>query len=174
MRLTEFRPSAESEDHLWDVGVGQPLTSPKQAKALAVRLDRVYRDLWTELHRRNSDDLRQHEAELLSHVPAEGSVTLHWLSRHLLLPKSTASVLLKALESRGFVRRERRPENQRELCITLTPVGAERVAAATVLDTGRLATVLQRLPAADLESALHTLEQVASSHPRSVASKPAL
>jgi DNA-binding MarR family transcriptional regulator len=142
------------------VGVGDPLTTPKQARSLAARMERVYRDLWAELHRGDSDDLRQHERDLLSHLRDDAGVTLHWLADHLLLPKSTTSVLVKDLERRGFVRRERRLDNQRELSISLSDVGAQRVAEWTVLDTEELARVLVALPASELDAAIETLERV--------------
>jgi len=142
------------------VGVGGTLIDPEAAAALAGRLERTYRELWGELHRRDDDDLRQHEAQLLSHVPEEGGVTLNWVAGHLLLPKSTASVLVRALEERGLVRRERRPGNQRELAITLTPEGARRVAASTLLDTAALAEALAQLSPERVEAALETLDDV--------------
>jgi len=87
-------------------------------------------------------------------------VTLNWVAGHLLLPKSTASVLVRALEERGLVRRERRPGNQRELAITLTPEGARRVAASTLLDTAALAEALAQLSPERVEAALETLDDV--------------
>ena len=140
--------------------MGRPLTGPDQARELAVRLERVYRELWQELHRRDDEDLRQHEAQLLSHVPEEGGVTLGWAAGHLLIPKSTASVLVRSLEERGLVRRTRRPDNQRELAITLTPEGARRAAASTVLDTAALAEALARVGPERVEAALDTLAEV--------------
>lgn len=140
--------------------MGGALTDREAAAALAVRLERIYRDLWGELHRPDEEGLRQHEAQLLSHVPEEGGVTLTWVAGHLLLPKSTASVLVRSLEERGLVRRERRPGNQRELAITLTPEGARRVAAATLLDTAALAEALGRLSRKRVEAALDTLDEV--------------
>ena len=140
--------------------MGGSLTDPEAAAALAARLERIYRDLWGELHRRDEEGLRQHEAQLLSHVPEHGGVTLTWVAGHLLLPKSTASVLVRSLEDRGLVRRERRPGNQRELAITLTPEGARRVAASTLLDTGALAQALALVSSDRVEAALETLEEV--------------
>ncbi len=140
--------------------MGDSLTKPEQAGRLAARMDRVYRDLWAVLHRGDADDLGQHELDLLSHVPVDRGVTLQWIANHLLLPKSTTSVLVKDLEGRGFLTSKRRPENQRELSITLTKQGAHRVAESTVLDTAALARVFRALSSADMLAALDTLEQV--------------
>src|SRR5438876_1020163 len=63
------------------------------------QFDFLYGRLWRALHRPDDDDLAQHEIQLLHHVPmpGAGSVTLHHLARHLALPKSTASVVVKDL-----------------------------------------------------------------------------
>src|SRR5262249_46727266 len=74
--------------------------------------------------------------------PSHGSITLNRLAHHLVLPKSTASVLVKDLERRGFIVRSRDPRNERQLAIVLTAAGEARVAADTVLDLHRLAAAL--------------------------------
>ncbi len=127
-----------------------------------MRLERVYRALWAGLHRGDEAGLRQPERDVLAHIPADRSVPLTWLTTHLLLPKSTASGLVKSLERQGLVTRERRAGNERELAITLTPEGARQVSAHTVLDLGRLAAALDGIDAGRLEAALATLEAIAT------------
>ena len=61
-------------------------------------------------------------------------MTLGWLAQHLALPKSSASVLVKDLERRGFVRRRRDSEDERRLAIVLTAKGRRRVEADSVLE----------------------------------------
>ena len=70
---------------------------------------------------RNPDDpdLTQHERQFLHHVPIEGAVSLTDLARHLALPKSTASVIVKSLARRGLFDspefrqpREAKPESE--------------------------------------------------------------
>ena len=56
------------------------------------------------------------------------------MARHLALPNSSASVLVKDLARRGFVRRTRDPRDERRLALVLTRRGAGRVAADSVLD----------------------------------------
>jgi DNA-binding MarR family transcriptional regulator len=131
---------------------------------LAARLERLYRDLWREFHRGDEDDLRQHERDLLSHLPTRGTVPLTWLSSHLLLPKSTASVLVKDLERRGYLTRRRRPDNERELAISLTPMGRRTVARYTVLNVQHLEQALSTVDDAELERALSLLEEIVSRH----------
>ena len=45
------------------------------------------------------------------------------LAEHLALPKSTASVVVKDLERRGFVRRARDERDERRLAIVLSDAG---------------------------------------------------
>ena len=98
------------------------------------RFERAYRRVWGALHRGDEPGLSQHERQLLHHVPAAGGVALTDLARHLALPKSTASVVVKDLERRGFVRRRRDARDERRLAIVLTAEGRRRVAADTVLE----------------------------------------
>ena len=108
--------------------------------------ERSYRRLWHALFRGDEPGLSQHERQLLHHVPQDGGIALKELAAHLALPKSTASVVVKDLERRGFLRRERDERDERRLAIVLTGDGAERVRADTVLDPERLARALAALP----------------------------
>ena len=60
------------------------------------------------------------------------------LARHLALPKSTASVVVKDLERRGFVERARDARDERRLAIVLSAEGRARVADDTVLEPDAL------------------------------------
>jgi DNA-binding MarR family transcriptional regulator len=125
--------------------------------------DSLYGRVWRALHRPDDAAVSQHELELLHHIPAPGAgaVTLNHLARHLGLPKSTTSVLVKDLERRGLLRRSRDPSNERQLAIVLTEAGAERVAADTVLDLPRLDAALQTLPPTERHALLTTLQRLA-------------
>jgi DNA-binding MarR family transcriptional regulator len=129
----------------------------------ARRFDELYRSLWAALHRGDDPDLGQHERELLAHVPARGGVSLTALARHLLLPKSTASVIVKDLSERGMLTRARRPGNERELSIELTEEGRKRVRADTVLDLRRLSRALGALSGQERAERLALLERLAVS-----------
>jgi DNA-binding MarR family transcriptional regulator len=67
-----------------------------------------------------------------------GPLSVKDLSRLLQLDPGTLSPLLKRLESAGLLRRERNPDDQRNLALTLTPAGrrlraeAERIPAGIV------------------------------------------
>ena len=88
------------------------------------RFEHAYRRLWGALHR--GDDPGSPSTSASScitsrqrrHRPDDA------LAAHLALPKSTASVVVKDLERRGFVRRARDERDERRLAIVLTDEGA--------------------------------------------------
>lgn len=127
----------------------------------AERFEAAYRAVWGALHRQDDPDLSQHERQLLHHVPADGGIALNALAKHLALPKSTASVLVKDLERRGFVRRRRDTADERRLAIVLTPEGARRVAADRVLEPDRLAAAIATLTRAERGTMLAGIERLA-------------
>ena len=110
--------------------------------------------------------LSQHERQLLHHVPEAGGIPLGALARHLALPKSTASVVVKDLERRGFLTRARDPRDERRLAIVLSTEGAARVRADTVLDTERLARALAKLPEQERRELLSAIEKLADAGER--------
>jgi MarR family transcriptional regulator, organic hydroperoxide resistance regulator len=130
------------------------------------RFERAYRRLWGALHRGDEPGLSQHERQLLHHVPASGGIALIDLARHLALPKSTASVVVKDLERRGFVRRSRDRRDERRLAIVLTAEGERRVAADTVLEPERLAQALASLPDKRRLALLDAVEELADAAER--------
>ena len=125
------------------------------------QFEALYRRLWGALHRPDDPDLTQHERMLLHHVPGDGAIALTELARHLALPKSSASVVVKDLARRGFLTRTRDPEDERRLRIELTTAGRERVRADTVLEPARLAAAFERLSADQREQLLATLNALA-------------
>jgi DNA-binding MarR family transcriptional regulator len=78
-------------------------------------------------------------------VAAGEGIALTDLASHLGLPKSSASVVVKDLERRGFVHRRRDTADERRLSITLSAAGKRRVAADSVLDPRRLSAALDSL-----------------------------
>jgi DNA-binding MarR family transcriptional regulator len=128
----------------------------------AEQFEELYGRLWQALRRREAADLAQHELQLLHHVPQAGvgPVSLQYLARQLGMPKSTASALVKDLERRGFLRRARNPNNERELAIELTAAGAERVAADTLLEPSRLAAAMSALNPKQRRRILKSLERL--------------
>jgi DNA-binding MarR family transcriptional regulator len=123
--------------------------------------ERLYTRLWGALNRPDTPDLSQHERQLLHHLTPEQPVSLGWLAGHLGLPKSTTSTIVKRLSERGFLHRVRDPANERQLAITLTDKGTERIADDTVLDPARLRAALSAVGPATRRTLLTGLAQLA-------------
>lgn len=102
-----------------------------------------------------------HERQLLHHIPRSGGVALNWLAQHLMLPKSSASVLIKDLHRRWFVTRARDASDERRLAIVLTAKGHRRVRTDSVLDLRRLEECLNDLPETARRGLLRGMEQLA-------------
>jgi DNA-binding MarR family transcriptional regulator len=126
------------------------------------RFEVAYGAVWLNLRRGDDGDLSEHERQLLHHIPAVApGVPLGEVAAHLALPNSSASVLVKDLARRGFVRRTRDRRDERRLALVLTRRGAQRVAADSVLDPARLTAALASLDAAERQALVRALERVA-------------
>ena len=126
------------------------------------RFQDAFARVWLHLRRGDEPDLSEHERQLLHHIPARApGVTLGEVADHLALPRSSASVLVKDLARRGFVRRARDRRDERRLALLLTAEGARRVAADSVLDPDRLDTALASLPAVERGALVAALERLA-------------
>src|SRR6266700_2886426 len=71
----------------------------------AEQFDQLYGWLWRVLLKADTEDLSQHDRQLLHHVPAEKGIPLGVVASHLGMPKSSASEQVKSLERRGFLTR---------------------------------------------------------------------
>jgi DNA-binding MarR family transcriptional regulator len=130
------------------------------------RFERAFRRVWGTMHRGDDPELSQHERQLLHHVPARGGIALTVLAAHLALPKSTASVVVKDLERRGYVRRARDARDERRLAIVLSAAGRRVVEADTVLDADALGRALAALSAAERRALLGAMEALADAGER--------
>ena len=127
------------------------------------RFQDAFARVWLHLRRGDDPDLSEHERQLLHHIPARPpGVTLGEVADHLALPRSSASVLVKDLARRGFVRRARDRADERRLALLLTAEGARRVAADSVLDPGRLDAALAALDPDARAALVEALERVAA------------
>jgi MarR family transcriptional regulator, organic hydroperoxide resistance regulator len=125
------------------------------------QFDHLYSRIWAALHKPDDPDLTQHERQFLHHIPLTGSASLTELARHLGLPKSSASVIVKSLAQRGFLTRERELADERRLRIELTAEGRARVQGDTVLEPTRTAAALDCLSDRRRAALLRALEALA-------------
>jgi DNA-binding MarR family transcriptional regulator len=102
------------------------------------------------------------QAHALTELSAQ-PLTQAELARRLRLDRSVVSRLADALERRAWLRRERHPQDQRAVYLVLTDRGgaaADRLAGAR---RARLATLLDGVPAAELDGVLRALEVLTDS-----------
>lgn len=119
--------------------------------------------VWLAFRRLEEEgELTSHERDVLAHLPSDGSVSLRELAEHLAIGLSTASVLMKRLESRGLVVRKRDPDDERRLALTLTPEGKAALDRASDLDRDRLTAALRQLGPARTPELIDTLEHLAA------------
>jgi DNA-binding MarR family transcriptional regulator len=127
------------------------------------RFQTAFAQVWLHLRRGDDADLSEHERQLLHHIPAAApGVTLGEVADHLALPRSSASVLVKDLARRGFVRRARDRADERRLALLLTAEGARRVAADSVLHPERLDAALDALEPSERAALVDALERLAA------------
>lgn len=91
----------------------------------------------------------EYGVEVLHQLPEGQSVRLGWLAERLRLSKGAASIMVKKLARAGLLERRRNPENEREVQIRLSPMGARFLRGNPILDGRRLAAYLERHPAAE-------------------------
>jgi DNA-binding MarR family transcriptional regulator len=128
---------------------------PNQSQA--EQFDKLYGQVWRAFFKGDTQDLTQHERQLLHHIQEGRKVPLGDVARHLGIPKSSASEQVKSLERRGFLTRGRDRADERRLAIALTPKGAARLRSDSILDLKRLGIALRNLNRSDLEALLSSL-----------------
>jgi len=153
--------------------MNRSLTEPTAARgphARASSVDRfeaAARRCQAALRRPEDRDLTRDELALLGRVAAgPGAVALTALGDALGWAKSTTSVAAKDLEQRGYLRRERRADDERRLAISLTPRGRARVDADFLYEPARLAEALRALPSLVRARLLDALEALAAAAER--------
>jgi DNA-binding MarR family transcriptional regulator len=124
----------------------------------------VYYACHTRHARRKSNPfhLSTRDAEILVHLDRSSPTSLSALGRHMDLASSTLSEAVSKLVAHGYlVKTPRVGDDRRHVGIVLTPKGVGAVRASSVLEAGRLKTVLARLSARDLAAVVDGLTHLA-------------
>ena len=147
---------------------GQPSARGAHPRAAAAdRFEAAARRCQASLGHPDDPDLTHDELTLLHRVEAgPAGLPLTALSAALGWAKSTASVAVKDLEQRGYLRRERRADDERRLAISLTARGQARVDVDRLYDPARLAAALRALPSLTRARLLDALEELAGAAER--------
>src|SRR5438128_4843120 len=155
-----------------------PRTAGRRPRALDVRrvLDH-YPRIFFACHTRHVRDpetggeLSAHQASILDHLDEVDAMSMTSLAEHMGVTIATMSLAIDRLEHRGYVRRDRDPQDGRRVLLRVTKAGARIRDAKSVLDPIRVEQMLNHLSAADRAAALRglaLLARAANDHMRSM------
>lgn len=97
---------------------------------------------------------------IMAELADQGGMRVGALARTLAIHQTTTSNLLDDLVKRGLVRKQRDPDDQRAVLVTLTAAGSALLAAAPKPARGLLATALGQLSEAQLAELDTGLQQL--------------
>ena len=116
-------------------------------------------------------ELSAHQASILDHLDEVDALSMTSLAEHMGVTVATMSLAIDRLEHRGYVRRDRDPQDGRRVLLRVTKAGARIRDAKSVLDPIRVEQMLNHLSAADRAAALRglaLLARAANDHMRSM------
>ena len=124
------------------------------------RLLEAYPRIFFACHTRHVRDpetggeLSAHQASILDHLDEVDALSMTSLAEHMGVTVATMSLAIDRLEHRGYVRRDRDPQDGRRVLLRVTKNGARLRDAKSVLDPIRVEQVLNQLSARDRAAAL--------------------
>jgi MarR family transcriptional regulator, organic hydroperoxide resistance regulator len=101
------------------------------------------------------------DSSLLVHLSPTEPLTPTELAAHMGVVPSTISAAIHRLARLGYLRREQNSRDRRAAVLTLTRQGSQAMAATSVLDSDRLAAMLDLLTGAERKRGLQGLELLA-------------
>jgi DNA-binding MarR family transcriptional regulator len=105
--------------------------------------------------------LSAHDSAVLSHLDRSSGLSPRSLAKHLSVAPSTLSASIKRLTNLGYLTCDAPANDKRRREIRLTDLGAEAMAATSVLDGERVRAMLKKLRPADRRAALGGLALLA-------------
>lgn len=106
-------------------------------------------------------NLSSHDASILTHLKLRGGVSPRILAAHLSVVPSTLSATLERLARLGYIENIAKAEDRRKRELWLTERGAEAMAATSVLDSARVAQLLEMLSVSERKKAVEGLALLA-------------
>jgi DNA-binding MarR family transcriptional regulator len=95
--------------------------------------------------RSNEHELSSRDSSILSHLSETQFTRASVLAGHLGIVPSSLSSALRRLQDLGYIARGELADDRRIKHVTLTPRGAEAMAAISVLDSARVGELLKQL-----------------------------
>jgi DNA-binding MarR family transcriptional regulator len=132
-----------------------------------IRVQTAYPRIYLACHSRHQNarttahKLSRRDSSLLAHLSQHEAVAQSDLARHLGVAKSTLSEALSALIELGFVVRRPQTNDGRGALLLRTETGTAAMSSGSVLETGRLLTVLATLTSEERSRAVEGLELIA-------------
>ena len=127
----------------------------------------AYPDIFLACHRRHlradqsGKGVTERQASVLDHLDPARPTTLSKLAEHMGVSRSAMSIIVARLVRGGYIVQSRDDQDGRRVSLTLTAAGVQVKAEHSVLDSELLRRMLERMPAAELESSLRGLESLA-------------
>jgi len=142
---------------------GASIPGVRRVKEQSRAFSSLFGEVFALFHRRvpKRAGLTPESWALLEHFRLAGPLTVTEAGRHMDRAQSVISERIDRLEKKGLLRRLRDERDRRRVLVWLTPEGEDRLARdARVLDEGRLARALARMPAAERARLLASIERL--------------
>ena len=134
---------------------------------LVFEIQRLYPQIYLACHvdhvRARSTEWRlsARDSSLLAHLDRRTGTSPKSLADHLDIAPSTLSAAITRLADLGYIRSHATKEDKRQRRLRLTELGAEAMAATSVLDRGRVEMLVARLSASERKAAATGLSLLA-------------
>ena len=128
------------------------MTIDQAVETVQLTYPQVYHACHTRHQRKRSTEhrLSARDASILAHCSAHSPIVPARLAKHLSVARSTLSEALKKLAQAGYVRRVASTDGDaRQVGVLLTPKGVRAVRETSVLESARLAAVLEHASPAE-------------------------
>ncbi len=133
----------------------KPMTNSKRMELVLVRL----RSYWESEDPRRVGGLTESQLLLLLSLSEHPGCRVQDTAQRLDLTAPTISIGVRRLERMGFVLRDTDPDDQRAVCLYLSPQGRRIASKARSLRAAKLETMLSALTLHEQESLLAMLER---------------
>ncbi len=111
-------------------------------------------------HRRGGGELSHHQIRALFHLAKEPEVTAGCLAKNAELSPASMTAMLDQLEEWGYVARRRSAEDRRQVLVTLTDKGREKMQAKRAKWNETFLAALGEHSDAELDSAVRVMRTV--------------